>query len=184
MEEHVQRATFNAQRSTSNASPSRRRTSNTECAKTATGSGGGKAGGPLGNSPCGVGCISATIDDMNAAVETNKLYEAQTEILHLKNTIQALRDELEAMRVGKNETVQAAIAAGANEARQLQATIAALRTELEQKVFQHADDLERQKHFANDELRLLRQTIAALREELEIGIRGQKSEDSGQRREK
>jgi len=30
---------------------------------------------------------------------------------------------------------------------------------------------------------LLRQTIAALREELEIGIRGQKSEDSGQRSE-
>ena len=176
--------TRNAQRSTPNASPSRRRTSNTECAKTAAGSGGGKTGGPLANSPCGVGCIFATIDDVNAAVETDKLYEAQTEILHLKNTIQALRHELEAMRIGKNETVQAAIAAGANEARQLQATIAALRTELEQKVFQHADDLERQKHFANDELRLLRQTIAALREELEIGIRGQKSEDSGQRREK
>jgi hypothetical protein len=123
-----------------------------------------------------VGCIFATIDDVNAAVETDKLYEAQTEILHLKNTIKALRDELEAMRVGKDETVQAAIAAGANEARQLQATIAALRTELERKVFQHADDLERQKHLANDELRLLRQTIAALREELEIGAEARSGE--------
>ena len=104
---------------------------------------------------------------MKAAVEKDKLYEAQTEIRHLKNTIQALRDELEAMRVGKDEAVQAAIAAGANEARQLQATITALRTELEQKIFQHLDDLERQKHVASDEFRLLRETIAALRGELE-----------------
>jgi predicted nucleic acid-binding Zn-ribbon protein len=114
-----------------------------------------------------VGCIFATIDGVKAAIERDKLYEAQMEIGHLKNTIQALRDELEAMRVGKVEAVQAAIAAGANEARQLQATIAALRTEMEQKVFQHTDDLERQKHVASDELRLLRETIAALREELE-----------------
>ncbi len=114
-----------------------------------------------------MGCIFATIDGVKAAVETDKLYEAQTEIRHLKNTIQALRDELEAMRVGKDEAVHAVIAAGADEARQLQATIAALRTEMEQKVFQHADDLERQKHAASDELRLLRETIAALREELE-----------------
>ena len=104
---------------------------------------------------------------MKAAVEKDKLYEAQTEIRHLKNTIQALRDELEAMRVGKDEAVHAVIAAGADEARQLQATIAALRTELEQKVFQHAGDLERQKHVASDEFRLLRETIAALRGELE-----------------
>ena len=114
-----------------------------------------------------MGCIFATIDGVKAAAERDKLYEAQTEIRHLKNTIQALRDQLEAMRLGKDDAVQAAIAAGANEARQLQATIAALRTELEQKVFQHADDLEHQKHIASDELRLLRETIAALREELE-----------------
>ena len=114
-----------------------------------------------------MGCIFATIDDVNAAVETDKLYEAQTEIRHLKNTIQALRDELEAMRVGKDEAVHTVIAAGADEARQLQATIAALRTELVQKVFQHAGDLERQKHVASDEFRLLQETIAALRGELE-----------------
>jgi chromosome segregation ATPase len=114
-----------------------------------------------------VGCIFATIDGVKAAVEKDKLYEAQTEIRHLKNTIQALRDELEAMRVGKDEAVRAVIAAGAVEARQLQATIAALRAELEQIVFQHAGDLERQKHLANDELRLLRETIAALRGKLE-----------------
>jgi chromosome segregation ATPase len=125
-----------------------------------------------------VGCIFATIDGVKAAVETDKLYEAQTEIRHLKNTIQALRDELEAMRMGKDEAVQAAIAAGANEARQLQATIAALRAEMEQKIFQHADDLERQKHVASDELRLLRETIAALREELEVtGPGGRRGEE-------
>jgi HAMP domain-containing protein len=111
---------------------------------------------------------------VKAAVETDQLYQAQTEIRHLKNTIQALRDELEAMRVGKDEAVQATIAAGADEVRQLHATIAALRTELEQKLFQHADDLERQKHLASDELRLLRETIVALREELEV--RGQRAE--------
>ena len=114
-----------------------------------------------------MGFIFATINGVKAAVETDKFYEAQTEIRHLKNTIQALRDELEMMRVAKDETVQAAIVAGADVAHQLQATIAALRIELEEKVFQHADDLERQKHLSNEELRLLRETIAALREELE-----------------
>lgn len=104
---------------------------------------------------------------MQAAVGSDKLHEAQIEIRHLQNTIQALRDELEAMRSGKEDAVQAAVAAGANEARQLQATIAALRTELEQRVFQHADELERQRHAANEELRLLRETIAALRDKLE-----------------
>ena len=104
---------------------------------------------------------------MKAAAEGNNLYEAHTEIRHLKNTIQALRDELEAMHRSKDEAVQVAIAAGANEARQLQATIAALRAEMEQKVFQHTDDLERHKHIASEELRLLRETIAALRELLQ-----------------
>jgi len=97
----------------------------------------------------------------------DELHEAHTELRHLKNTIQALREELEAMRAAKDDAVQAVMAAGANEARQLQATIAALRAEMEQTAFQHADDLERQKNSANDELRLLRDTITALREELE-----------------
>ena len=118
--------------------------------------------------PCDEGYIFATIDNVKAVNDKDRLYDAHTEIRHLKNMIQALRDELEAMRVGKDKTVQAAIAAGANEARHLQATIAALRTELEQKVFQHADVLERQKQLTNDELRLLRETIAALRDELEV----------------
>jgi cell division septum initiation protein DivIVA len=100
-------------------------------------------------------------------MESNALYQTQTEIRHLKNTIQALRDELEAMRASKDEALQAASAAGADETRQLQSTIAALRGELEQKVFQHADDLEHQRHAANDELRLLRETITTLRGELE-----------------
>lgn len=114
-----------------------------------------------------MGCIFATIDSVKSVIEKDQVYEAQTEIRHLKNTIQALRDELEAMRVGKDEAVRAVIAAESVEARQLQATIAALRTELEQMVFQHADELERQKHLASDELRLLRETIAALRAKLE-----------------
>ena len=104
---------------------------------------------------------------VKAAVENDRVHEAQVEIRHLQNTIQALRDELEAMRAGKDDAVQAAVAAGNGEARQLQAAIAALRTELEQKVFQHADDLEKQKNAANDELRLLRETIGALRDKLE-----------------
>jgi chromosome segregation ATPase len=117
--------------------------------------------------PCELGWIFATIEGVKAAFKADKLYQAQTEIRHLKNTIQALRDELEAMRTAKDEAVQAVVAAGADEARQLQGTIAALRNELEQKMFQHAGELERQKHLASDELRLLRETIAALRAELE-----------------
>jgi chromosome segregation ATPase len=100
-------------------------------------------------------------------MENNALYQMQTEIRHLKNTIQALRDELEAMCASKEEALQAASAAGADEMRQLQSTIAALRTELEQKEVLRAGDLERHRQAANDELRLLHETIATLRAVLE-----------------
>jgi gas vesicle protein len=94
-------------------------------------------------------------------------FQAQADIRHLKNTIAALRDELEAMRASKDEAVQAAVAAGRDEARQLQMTIATLRDELEQKVFQRADESEHGKQALNDEVRQLRETVAVMRRELE-----------------
>jgi gas vesicle protein len=99
--------------------------------------------------------------------ENDALYQAQADIRHLKNTIAALRDELEMMRASKDEAVQAAVAAGRDEARQLQTTIAALRNELEQKVFQRADELEHGKQALNDEVRQLREMVAVMRRELE-----------------
>jgi hypothetical protein len=98
---------------------------------------------------------------------SDALYQAQADIRHLKNTIAALRDELEAMRASKDEAVQAAVAAGRDEAHQLQTTIAALRNELEQKVFQRADELEHGKQALNDEVRQLREMVAMMRRELE-----------------
>jgi uncharacterized coiled-coil DUF342 family protein len=71
------------------------------------------------------------------------------------------------MRLRKDEAVQAAVAAGRDEAHQLQTTIAALREELEQKVFQRADELEHGKQALNDEVRQLREMVAVMRRELE-----------------
>jgi chromosome segregation ATPase len=98
---------------------------------------------------------------------SDALYQAHADIRHLKNTIAALRGELEVMRLRKDEAVQAAVAAGRDEAHQLQTAIAALRDELEQKVFQRADELEHGKQALNDEVRQLREMVAVMRRELE-----------------
>jgi gas vesicle protein len=100
-------------------------------------------------------------------IGSDALYQAQADIRHLKNTIAALRDELEMMRASKDDAMQAAVAAGRDEAHQLQTTIAALRGELEQKVFQRADELEHGKQALNDEVRQLREMVAVMRRELE-----------------
>ncbi len=109
----------------------------------------------------------ATIEGVKSVAEGDKLHIAQIENRHLQNTIQALRDELEAMRSANEAAVQAAVASGSNEARQLHATIGALRTELEQTVFRQAGEIEQARRAAHDELRSLRETVAALRENLE-----------------
>ena len=68
---------------------------------------------------------------MKAAPPRDELYLAHTEIRHLKNTIGALRVQLEEIQNGRDDAVHAATAASRNEVLQLRKTIEALRDELQ-----------------------------------------------------
>lgn len=95
------------------------------------------------------------------------LYLAQVEIRQLKETVAALRDQLERNMGERNDAVQRAIASGHDEARQLQKTIQALRDELE--LARAAKDEALQAVLLNqrDEMRQLQATIVDLRTKLE-----------------
>lgn len=102
------------------------------------------------------------------ADEADDLHTAQTEIRHLKGTIAALRESLEAERYGREQAVQMAVAIANDDIAQLKATASALRDQLdavrhdhEQKVFQ----LQRE---ARDENKHLQGTIQELRQTLEV----------------
>ncbi len=101
------------------------------------------------------------------APQDEELLVAQREIRHLKETITALRAEMEAMRAAHADELQGAASAADAEMRQLRDTAAALRDQLEVEVErgrQKAQDAERT---ARDEHEQLRDTIRALRDELE-----------------
>ena len=85
----------------------------------------------------------------------------------LRTTAASLRDELQALEITKAEAVQAAVAAGHDDVRQLHGTIQLLRDELERLRQENAEQLEKQARAQQDELRQLRGTIAGLREQLE-----------------
>ena len=63
--------------------------------------------------------------------ETDELLLAQTEIRHLKNTIQALREEMERVRFERDEAVSAAVSEANKEIQQLRSTALAFRDDLE-----------------------------------------------------
>ena len=63
--------------------------------------------------------------------ENDLLYEAQTELRHLKAMVQALRDELEEAKFERDRAVQKATSDAAAEINQLQESIRTLRDELE-----------------------------------------------------
>lgn len=101
-------------------------------------------------------------DAVQAAVAASR-----DEIRLLQDTIQTLREEMQATEDSKAGAVQETMARGKDETQQLQETIATLRAELEKTVFLHADELEKQARMNNDELRQLRETISSLRTLLE-----------------
>ena len=67
---------------------------------------------------------------MNTLSEPDELYLAQTENRHLKDTIAALRQELERLRIENDENLQKAASAANDETGQLKATVSALRDEM------------------------------------------------------
>ena len=89
------------------------------------------------------------------------------EIKLLKDTILALREELEKAHHEKREEIQLAVADANAELRQLRASIVELREQLELREADHEQKVQNLKMQNQHELAELRKTVAALREKLE-----------------
>ncbi|HEY2380207.1 MAG TPA: hypothetical protein VGK48_03395 [Terriglobia bacterium] len=89
------------------------------------------------------------------------------EIKLLKETILALREELEKVRFEEREHIEQAIAGANDEIRQLRASVVDLRSELEQKEAQYDEQVRGMKLQHSREQTDLHKTIAALRQNLE-----------------
>ena len=99
----------------------------------------------------------------------DELQQALTENRHLKETIAAMRDELENVRFETEKRFQETIALGNSEITQLQATIQELRNEMERNNFDFQEKLVKEQGIHRDELKQLQQTIQQLRDKLEAG---------------
>jgi hypothetical protein len=96
-----------------------------------------------------------------------ELIEVVAEVEQLKETISALRGELEAREYAHELALQELRQAAADEGRQLQATIEVLRGELEAASAARAADASEAERLHGDELRELQATILTLRGRLE-----------------
>jgi SMC interacting uncharacterized protein involved in chromosome segregation len=101
------------------------------------------------------------------AAAGDTLHDAQRDIRQLKETIAALRDELEAQAHEKGRAVQEAAATADNEIHQLRQTATVLREELEALQFEKEKMVQEAVSMGLDEIGQLKRTISALREELE-----------------
>jgi len=89
------------------------------------------------------------------------------EVHDLRNTIAALRDSVERMRIERDKVVQEAVAASHQEVAQLKATTAALRQALEEERNDKERQIREAVRNASDEIKQLKAVIAAIRESLE-----------------
>jgi len=104
---------------------------------------------------------------MEPQPERDELYSALTENAHLKETLRALREELEKLTVEKEERVQKAVVTANNEVVQLKAIAAALRDQMEKMEYDKSESIQNALANANDEIIQLKTMAIALREELE-----------------
>jgi HAMP domain-containing protein len=104
---------------------------------------------------------------VTSMTDADELYLSQTENRHLKNTIVALRDELENMRIQHEENVQQALVSANDEIHQLKAAIVAMRDELEHSRAGYEDQIQNIHRTARDEINQLHQSIWVLRERIE-----------------
>jgi len=88
---------------------------------------------------------------MELKSSTNELYEVQTENRHLKDTIRALREELEKERYNCENRVQKAVASANDEIVQLKSIIQALRDGLEQQKIEFKDKIQNIEQTTQDE---------------------------------
>ena len=104
---------------------------------------------------------------MELQSESEELYQSQTENRYLKETISALREELEKTQIGHEANVQKALTAANDEILQLKSSVSALRDELEKAQLTSEENVQKALTTANDENAQLRSTIVTLRNELE-----------------
>ena len=104
---------------------------------------------------------------MTEATETDELLVAQREIRHLKDTITALREQMEVLRAEHDDAVQAAHATSDAEVRQLKDTVTALRENLEESEERGRQGAYEAEKAGREEMRQLQETISALRDRLE-----------------
>ena len=104
---------------------------------------------------------------MTTEDKTEEMLALQKDNLHLKQSINALRDQLEKMKIARDEAVQNTLRSVQGEITQLKATIAAMRDELEKACYEK--DCIMQQHIADtsDKTKQLTDAIAAMRNELE-----------------
>lgn len=85
----------------------------------------------------------------------------------LRRTIDALRDELERLKIADQEKLERALASANDESRQLGQTVQALRDEMDRLRIAEQERLDRAVLAAGDENRQLREAVSALRDELD-----------------
>ena len=105
---------------------------------------------------------------MTEAQNSDELLETQKEIRHLKETVIALREEMEVLGVERDEAYQRAVEESQTEIRQLQATISALRDELENVQAKAAEDWAEAERALRGDIDHLQDMITVLREKLEL----------------
>ena len=89
------------------------------------------------------------------------------EVRDLRNTIAALRETVEKMRIEREKVVQETLMTSHQEIAQLKATAAALRTALEGERNDKEQRIHEAVKAANDEIKQLKAVIAAIRDSLE-----------------
>jgi chromosome segregation ATPase len=89
------------------------------------------------------------------------------EIRDLKDTIAAMRDQIESSRTRYDSELQQAMASATAEIAQLKAAVGAAREALEQERHQHETARQEMARAMRDEAAQLQATIVALREQLE-----------------
>ena len=104
---------------------------------------------------------------MTPESDLSGFYDLQTENRHLKETVAALREEMEKMREGEQERLQHALVAAKDEIDQLHKMIAALREELERLKIECEEKCRGIEQDAREETRQLHEMIQTMRGRLE-----------------
>ena len=88
---------------------------------------------------------------MKTEPKNKELLSLQKENRHLKQSIAVMRDQLEGMKIAREEAVQNTLRAAQDEMTQLRATIAAMRDELEKACYEKDCIIEQQAVDSSDE---------------------------------